>query len=302
MRRFRLRSLAALALALGASPALADDDAPATPGKAKPASAYYELDTKNLFGFLEGADVGDKGGSSVEFETTGAFGLRRGRYASIEQEIIYETTPTDRLGLEFGAHFLGQEVAGIDLAPNYRGVNFSGLSWEGRFVAMARGEASPFQLTLTATPEWSRIDNFGQRAQAAAVTFRAIADAVFLEDRLYVAGNLVYTPQRTWMPGQSPSDGSNLGASAAASYRLTPDWMVGAQADLELAYDGLAARSFLGRALYVGPIFHYQINKTIDLSGAVLRQVAGQANGDPRSLDLVDFSRTVAKLRLEVDF
>ncbi|HYA72190.1 MAG TPA: hypothetical protein VEF36_03430 [Roseiarcus sp.] len=306
MNRIRFSRAAALlrvslvACLASASARADDDDAAAKSDKA--ANPYFELDTKNLFGFLEGADVGDKGDRSVEFETTGAFGLRNGRYASIEQELIYETTPIERLGVEFGAHFLGQDVADIGLAPDFHGVNFGGLSWEWRFVAIARDDKSPFQLTLTATPEWARVNGFGQRLQDATTSFRAVADSRFFDDRLYVAGNLFYAPERTWTPGQSASNASTYGASAASSYRVSPDWMFGAESDLFFAYDGLAAAGFLGRALYLGPTLHYQISRRIDLSGAYLEQVAGKANGDPGALDLTDFSRRLAKLRLEVAF
>ena len=79
-------------------------------------------------------------------ETTGSFILRQGRYASIEQEVIYETTPAQRLGVEFGGHFLGQSVTDIGQAPNYVGVGFSGLSLELRYLTIPRSEEWPFQL------------------------------------------------------------------------------------------------------------------------------------------------------------
>ena len=109
---------ALIALFLVRNAALADDDE--APGKAA-SNPYFELDTKNLFGFLEGADIGEKGDRSIEMETTGSFILRQGRYASIEQEFIYETTPAQRLGVEFGGHFLAQSVTDIGQAPNYVG-------------------------------------------------------------------------------------------------------------------------------------------------------------------------------------
>ena len=244
-----------------------DDDAGAKSGKA--ANPYFELDTKNLFGFLEGADVGDKGDRSVEFETTGAFGLRNGRYASIEQELIYETVPIERLGVEFGAHFLGQDVANVGLAPDFHGVNFGGLSWELRYVAIARGDHSPFQLTLTATPEWARANGFGQRLQDATTTLRAIADSRFFDDRLYIAGNLSYAPSG---PGRPDSLRRTRRPTAPRLHRPIAFRPIGCSApksDLFFAYDGLAAGGFLGHALYLGPTFHYQINSRIDLSGAI---------------------------------
>jgi len=85
------------------------------------------LDTKNLFGFLEGADVGEKGDRSLEFETTGSFGRAQGLYDSIEQEFIFENTLTDSFGLELGAHVLGQDIQLAADLPGFVGVNFMGF-------------------------------------------------------------------------------------------------------------------------------------------------------------------------------
>ena len=99
---------------------------------------YALLDTKNLFGFLEGADVGEAGDKSLEFETTGAFGKAEGRFQSVEQEFVFEAYADRSLGLEFGAHVLGQSVKGDPDLPDFTGVDFMGLSVE----ALLRGQAS----------------------------------------------------------------------------------------------------------------------------------------------------------------
>ena len=92
-RRHRLRRElghigVAFVLAWAPRLAAADDDRPM--GAGEPDNPFYALDTKNLFGFLEGADVGEKGDRSLEFETTGSFGKEQGLYRSVEQEFIFE--------------------------------------------------------------------------------------------------------------------------------------------------------------------------------------------------------------------
>ena len=263
---------------------------------AAPANPFYVLDTKNLFGFLEGADVGEKGDRSLEFETTGAFGKPQGRYTSVEQEFIFENTLTDSLGLELGAHFLGQDVRDVAELPDFTGVNFMGLSAELRYAVVHRSAAWPIQVTLTVEPEWDAVGDGGQRIVDFNTAFRAVADWVGADRRLYGAVNLVYTPDGSRLPGQSWENSSTLGASAALSYRLTPPLMLGAEADYDRAYDGLVPQSFRGHAVYLGPTFHYQINDRIDFSAAFLAQAT------TGSLDLTDFPRRLAKLRLEVDF
>ena len=51
--------------------------------------------------------------------------------------------------------------------------------------------------------------------------------------------------------------------------------MIGAEADLLSVFDGLAAQSWRGSALFLGPTFHYQISEKVDLSGAWTQQLAG---------------------------
>ena len=191
-----------VALAVGCAPsfAAADDDESTKAGQ--PDNPFYALDTKNLFGFLEGADVGEKGDRSLEFETTGSFGKAQGLYNSIEQEFIFEPTLTDSLGVEFGAHVLGQDVQRVPGLPDFAGVNFMGASVEFRYVVIHRTADAPIQVTLTAEPEWNSIADAGQRTVDFSPSFRAIADVISPDRRLYGAVNLVYAPDGARLPGQ----------------------------------------------------------------------------------------------------
>jgi hypothetical protein len=294
-RRNGLRSLAiALAIALAPSTAMADDDE--SPKTGEPGNPFYALDTKNLFGFLEGADVGEKGDRSLEFETTGSFGEAQGLYRSIEQEFIFENALTDSLGLEVGAHILGQDIRRAPDLPDFTGVNFSGASAELRYVVLHRTKDVPIQVTLTAEPEYSVIADAGRQADDFNTAFRAVADVISRDQRLYGAINLVYAPDGSRFPGQAWRDTALVSASAALSYRPTPALMFGAEADYDRAYGGLLPRGFEGQAVYLGPTFHYQINDKIDLSAAFLAQTpAGRVDFD-------EFPRELAKLRLEVEF
>jgi len=293
--RRRLRCLGvALAIACRPSFAAANDDE--APRAGRPDTAFYALDTKNLFGFLEGSDVGEKGDRSLEFETTGSFGKAHGLYDSIEQEFIFENTLTDSLGLELGAHALGQDIRRVPDLPDFAGFNFMGVSAELRYVLRRRTVNVPIQVTLTVQPEWNSISDAGQQTFDFGATFRAIVDAISSDQRLYGAINLVYAPERSRPPGQPREDTAILSASAALSYRLTPPLMFGVEADYDRAYSGLVPGGFEGHAVYFGPTFHYQINEKIDLSGAFLFQ----APTDRPDFD--EFPRQLAKLRLEVDF
>jgi Putative MetA-pathway of phenol degradation len=299
-RHHHLRALRsfeiALALAIAAAPSRAaanDDD---SPHAEQPNNSFYGLDTKNLFGFLEGADVGEKGDRSLEFETTGSFGRNQGVYNSIEQEFIFETALTDSFGLELGAHVLGQDIRHASDLPDFVGVNFMGVSAEFRYVVWHRTKDVPIQITLTAQPEYNSVAEAGQQANDVSASFRAIADIISGDRRLYGAINLVYAPDGTRFRGQAWQDTALLSLSAALSYRPTPALMLGGEADYDRAYGGLVPRGFEGQAFYFGPTFHYQLNEKIDLSAAFLAQAS------VGRLDFDEFPRQLAKLRLEVDF
>ena len=294
----RRRGLCSLgfALAIAAAPSIAAADDDESPKAGLPGNPFYALDTKNLFGFLEGADVGEKGDRSLEFETTGSFGEVQGLYRSIEQEFIFENALTDSFGLELGAHVLGQDIRRASELPDFVGINFMGVSAEFRYVVRHRTADVPIQVTLTVQPEYNSIAEAGRQANDFGTTFRAIADVISSDQGLYGAINLVYAPDASRLPGQLREDTAVLSTSAALSYRLTPPLMFGAEADYDRAYGGLAPRAFEGQAFYLGPTFHYQINEKIDLSAAFLAQTA------VGRLDFDAFPRQLAKLRLEVDF
>ena len=240
--------------------------------------------------------MGEKGDRSLEFETTGSFGEAQGLYRSIEQEFIFENTLTDSFGLELGAHVLGQDIRRVSELPDFVGVNFMGVSAEFRYVVWHRTKDVPIQVTMTVQPEYNSIAEAGRQANDVTASFRAVADIISGDRRLYGAVNLVYAPDGSRFPGQLWQDTAVLSASAALSYRLTPPLMFGAEADYDRAYGGLVPRGFEGQAFYFGPTFHYQINEKIDLSAAFLAQTT------VGRVDFEEFPRQLAKLRLEVDF
>jgi hypothetical protein len=284
---------AAAAVIVGlAVPARADDD------ERKDGDPFYRLDTKNLFGALEGADVGEAGDRSVELETTAALFKPSGRYALVEQEAIYEITPTPRLGIEFGAHGLGQSIRGIADVSNYSGVDFSGVSNEWRYVLVPHSGPWSAQATITLAPEASLRFEGGATGQQLDLPLLFILDAQPIARRLYADLNLLYAPQISSLRGEPWERASALSASGAMSWRITPEAMIGGEADVLNEFDGLAAQSWLGSAVFLGPTFHYQLSGKIDLSGAWTQQLAGWPHGP----NLAQFTRSQAKLRLEIEF
>ena len=67
-------------------------------------------------------------------------------------------------------------------------------------------------------------------------------------------------------------------------------------------YDGLALNSFAGQALYIGPTFYAAFGERYFVSAAWSIQVWGGVAGSSGMLDLINFERQQAKLRLGVSF
>ena len=101
---------AMLALAVG-EPARAEE--PESQPAATP-DPYHELETKYLFGFTTGSDIGEEGEKSVEFETTAALGKRRGSYRMIEQEFEFESVPSQFFSYELSAHVTNHSINGVE--------------------------------------------------------------------------------------------------------------------------------------------------------------------------------------------
>jgi len=158
------------------------------------------------------------------------------------------------------------------------------------------------QMTATVEPQWARVFEGGVRGEDWALPFLFILDAQPIARRLYAAVNLSYAPEVLREGDQPWIHASTLTASGALSWRFTPAAMLGVEADAYNLFDGLAPDSWRGSAFFLGPTFHYQITEKIDLSGAWTEQLAGGARGDARALDLADFTRAQAKLRLEMEF
>ena len=276
------------------SPAFAQDVAP---------DSYPELESKYIFGFTEGSDIGFEGERAIVSNSNLSFQRRHGSYNALEEEIEYETNPTPDLQLEPTVHGVYHQVQGVDGFANFTGVNFGGLSTNFRYNLIGRGPGAPIGLTFTVEPEWSRVDDGGQVFTDFHATSKILADTEIVPDRLYAAFNAIYVPEifrdfgsPNWMRA------ATLGATAALVYRIVPNVVLGGELEYYRAHNSLGFDDFAGHALYAGPTLFVQLtNKTV-LRAAFSTEIAGHAVGEPFPLDLTNFSRNKALLYLEHEF
>jgi hypothetical protein len=269
-----------------------------------PTAVFYEAESKYMFGFLDGADIGNEGEKAFEYESTGSFKKRGGHYVAVEHEFEFEHVPTQNFAYELSAHALTHSIHGVEDLDDRSTTQFSGASAKLRYLILGRGPESPIGLTVSAEPEWSRVDDVdGTHILAYSSQFRIVADTELIPNRLYAALNLIYEPETT-----KPADtgiwerSSGAGVGLGLAYRITPTFALGAGAEYDRAYDGFAFQTFDGQALFVGPTMQINFTPKILLAAAFSAQVAGHAVDDPRPLDLTNFQRYRGNVKLEFEF
>jgi hypothetical protein len=260
------------------------------------AGSYRELETKYIFGFTEGSDIGPEGERAIEFDSNLAFQKRQGVYNALEQEIEYETNPTQDLQIEASAHGVYHQIRGVDGFDDFQGANFGGLSANFRYNLIGRGPGAPVGLTFSVEPEWSRVNDAGKVNTSFGATAKIIADTELVPDRLFAAVNAIYAPEVSrdfgnpdWMKA------STLGLTTALTCRIAPEVTLGGELEYYRANDSFWLVNFAGHALYAGPTLFVQMTNKILLAAAFSTQIAGHAAGDQNPL-------SKARLLVEIEF
>jgi hypothetical protein len=262
-----------------------------------------EVDTQFIFGFTMGADVGELGEREIESQTVGRFGKSDGSYTALETQFRAEFTPTENIRIEMGfpiAYHGIADVAGLD--DRQQGA-FEGVSFEARYRLLDR-DHSPFGLTIGAEPHWSRVDDMsGEPVANYGSELSISADKELIENHLYGALNFLYDPEVTLSQVTRMWERqATLGVSAALTMQVHKGIFFGAEARYMRSYDGIGFDPFAGQALFIGPTMYASLSKTVAISAAWSVQVAGHAVDIPGSLDLKNFERHRAQLRLMYNF
>jgi hypothetical protein len=262
-----------------------------------------EVDTEHMFGFTEGSDIGEKGETEFETDSTGRFGRFGGSYNNVATALEAKYSLSDRFRLSAVATVAYYDISGVSGLDDRRHGALESISFDARYHLFDR-EHAPFGLTLSLEPHWGFTDDVSagpadqQRAE-----FRVLADRELIAGRLFAALNIGYSPAQTRLraSGEILRD-STFGAGAALAMQVMPNVFVGAEARSLRHYEGLGLNSFGGQALYIGPTFYATFGERYFLSAAWNVQVWGAVAGSSGALDLVNFERHQAKLRVGVTF
>ena len=265
---------------------------------------FHELETKYLFGFTVGSDIGEEGEKELELETTAAFEKSGGHYGVVQPELAFEGVPTQFFSYEVSVHGQWNSISGVDGFDDRHGANFSGLSTDLRYLLLERGQGSPIGLTVSAEPEWDRVDGAtGRLTRDFSAETRLEADTELIPNHFFAAANLIYGPDIAREYGALDWNHSALmGVTTAIAYRITPKITLGSELEYYRAYEGLAFNTPAGDALYLGPTLHIQFNSKFFLALAWSAQVAGHATGNNGYLDLTNFEREHVNMKLGWEF
>lgn len=268
---------------------------------------FRDVETKYIFGFTEGSGIGLEGEKEFSLDTKARMGKQGGHYWASETEGEFEFTPNQYVQFEFGPFMSAHSIHNVTDLDNRDQIAFGGVFGEIRYQLLDRGPSNPLAVTLSAEPEWRRIDETtGQVVDNYELELKANGDLELIENRFYLGGNLLYEPETTHDPdhlGMGWVKESTGGVSAALSYRVVPAVFVGAEAWYLRHYDGTWFNAFTGDATFVGPTLYIQLSPKMFMTAAWNWQVRGSEVGDPTAkLNLSEYSRQRAKLKVAVEF
>ncbi len=268
---------------------------------------YRDVETKYIFGFTEGSGIGLEGEKEFSLETVARMGKRDGRYWASETKLEYEFTPNQYVQFELGPLVSAHAIKGVTDLDDRNQLAMSGVFGEVRYLLLDRGPSSPLAITLSAEPEWHRIDETGgARVKNFGLELKVNADLELIKNRLYFGSNLLYEPEATHDPdgiGAGWEKESTGGISGALSYRVLPSVFVGAELWYLRHYDGAWFNTFTGDAVFLGPTAYVQLGRKVFMTAAWNVQVHGRDVDEPGSkLNFGEFSRQRGKLKLAVEF
>jgi len=276
-------------------------------GAARAQDGFYEVETKYIFGFTEGSGIGLEGEKEFSAETVARIGKADGRYCASETKLEYEFTPNQYVQFELGPLVSTHKIKNVTDLDNRNDVAMSGFFGEVRYLVLERNASSPLAVTLSAEPEWHRIDETsGTHVTNLGLELKVNADLELIKNRLFLGGNLLYEVEGTKDPdhiGAGWEKESIGGVSGALSYRVIPAVFIGVEAWYLRHYDGSFFNAFTGDAVFIGPTLYAQLGRKAFMTAAWNAQVSGHdVDVSGSKLNFGEFTRSRAKLKFAVEF
>jgi hypothetical protein len=271
--------------------------------------------TEFLYGFVTGSDIAAPPHRHIVFDVNGDFGKRSGTYNALFDHVELGFVPWENFHVGLGASYTYHRISGVRglEEPSVTALasppllyrdngDFDGLNVEFRQRFLDR-EKAPFGLTLIVEPEWARVEELsGAPVNKHAVGFVLAADKDIVPDTVFVAFNAYYEPE--WvelLDTREREQESTAGLAASAMVRLSSSVFLGGDIRYFRQYEGAALNALAGEALFAGPNI-FAIWGELFITAAFEAQLWGNVPGEQESLDLDNFTRYQAKLRVVSHF
>ena len=268
-----------------------------------------EISSHYLFGFTYGTDIETEGRGELLNITRVNVGKRARaadyHYSTIESAQEFEHTITEDFQYAVGVIGSHQNIQGVVGLPNLHNTSLGGVLGEARYILARRSEARPIGVSLHVEPKWGHVSSVSGLPE---VSFesdnRLCLDAELLPKRLFAAVNLMYTPQIFREFGESKwVYAAYSGAMGGMTYFATPKIGLGGGLQYFRRHDqDIPNIRASGDALYIGPQVYLRLTNQLFLTAAFSRQVTGHSRGDNRPLDLVNFTRDMARIQFGGEF
>src|SRR6478736_1262157 len=227
--------------------------------RAEDASSWRDIETKYIFGFTTGSGIGLEGEKEFTVDSIGRFGKRDGHYAATETKYEFEFTPSQFIQIEFGALGSTHNIGGVSDLEDRRQVALSGAFAELRYLAIERTSSNPLAVTLAIEPTVRWIDETsGERVSNFEFETTINADLELIRNRLFAGFNLLYEPEVTQTAIGDTQREAKFGGSAALSFRIASNVVVGGEVWYLRHYDAVNLTSFTGDAVMMGPTLYIQ--------------------------------------------
>ncbi|MCX7382126.1 MAG: hypothetical protein NT133_12050 [Alphaproteobacteria bacterium] len=260
------------------------------------------VETESLFGFVLGSDVDAAGSRGVALETVLGVGRRGGAYRAAGSKLEFSYGMTDSVSVSLGLLGGWRGIRNVPGLSDANAVRFDGVGTELRWRLLDR-EAAPVGLTLHIEPSVRFHDEVsGERGQGVSAENKLIIDQALVPGRLYAAVNLMYDVERFRPAGGPVEAASTMGIGVAMTYQVSKGLFLGAETRYLRAYEGLAFGRYRGEAMFAGPSLFWSPAHGLFVSAAVDVQVAGRETGSAAALDLADFSRVQARIKIGMEF
>ena len=274
----RKRAVVVTAGAAMLASALTGPLALAAAARASAAAPDAELvDTEDVFGFVEGADIGRAGKQETEIDVTSRTGKGTGTYRNAAAQVEYKYTAFDNFRIAGVATFAYYDIASVTGLNDLGQAAVQSLSFDARFRLIDR-DKSPFGLTLSVQPHWGFSDetsgmplhHFGWGALL-------LADHELLPKRVVGGVNFLFDTDRTrLLPNHAIEQAPTAGIGAALAAQTLPGLWLGGELRYLRSYEGTALEAFSGQALYAGPTLYTRIGQQGWMSATFNVQVWGE--------------------------